>query len=166
MELADLPEYVLDREFDAPRQMVWNAWTDPKLLSHWYGPNIETIIHQFDLKPGGVWLNEMKMGENSMLSKSVFGEVVPEERLTFNQSSTDKDWNVISSPMMPDWPRVISNVITLEALGDKTKLRLVWAPVDATEAEIACFAGAVNNMGKGWESGFALLDEMLAEMRA
>ena len=164
--MADLPEYVLDRAFDAPREMVWKAWTDPKLLSQWYGPNIETIIHKFDLTPGGLWLNEMKMGENSMLSKSVFGEVVPNERLTFDQSSTDKDWNVVASPMMPDWPRVISNVITLEPAGDKTKLRLVWTPVDATEAEIACFSGAVSNMGKGWESGFAILDGMLVEMQA
>jgi len=50
MTVADLPEYVLDREFDAPRDMVWKAWTDPKLLSTWYGPNIETIIHKFDLR--------------------------------------------------------------------------------------------------------------------
>lgn len=164
--MADLPEYVLDREFDAPREMVWTAWTDPKLLANWYGPNVETIIHKFDLRSGGEWLNEMKMGENSMLSKSVFGDVMPNERLTFDQSSTDKDWNVVSSPMMPDWPRVISNVITFEDAGDKTKLRLVWTPVDATEAEIACFKGAVSNMGGGWESGFAILDKMLADMQA
>jgi len=164
--LADLPQYVLDRAFAAPREMVWKAWTDPKLLSHWYGPNIETVIHKFDLHPGGLWLNEMKMGDTSMLSKSVFGEVVPGERLTFDQSSTDKDWNVVASPMMPDWPKVISNVITFEDAGDSTKLRLVWSPVDPTEAELACFEGAVSNMGKGWESGFAILDEMLKDMQA
>ncbi len=164
--MADLPEYVLDRAFDAPRDMVWAAWTDPKLLSTWYGPNIETIIHKFDLREGGEWLNEMKMGENSMLSKSVFGDVIPSERLTFDQSSTDKDWNIVSSPMMPDWPRVISNVITFEEEGGKTKLRLVWTPVDATDAEVACFEGAVSRMGGGWESGFAILDKMLADMQA
>jgi len=63
--MSDLPEYILDRVFDAPREMVWRAWTDPELLSRWYGPGVETIIHKFDLKPGGVWLNEMKMGDKS-----------------------------------------------------------------------------------------------------
>ena len=60
--MSELPEFVLDREFDAPRDMVWRAWTEPELLSRWYGPNIETIIHKFELEPGGVWLNEMKNG--------------------------------------------------------------------------------------------------------
>ena len=49
-------EYVVEREFDASREMVWRAWTDPELLARWYGPGVETIIHEFDLKPGGSWL--------------------------------------------------------------------------------------------------------------
>ena len=77
--MNELPEYVLDRVFDAPREMVWRAWTDPELLSRWYGPGVETIIHKFDLKPGGTWLNEMKWGDNSDLSKAVFQEIVPHQ---------------------------------------------------------------------------------------
>ena len=63
--MSELPEYKFDRVFDAPRDMVWRAWTDPKLLSRWYGPGIETIIHAYDLKPGGAWLNEMKWGDKA-----------------------------------------------------------------------------------------------------
>ena len=36
--MSDLPEYILDRVFDAPREMVWRAWTDPEFLPRWYGP--------------------------------------------------------------------------------------------------------------------------------
>ena len=36
--MSELPEYLLDRVFDAPREMVWRAWIDPELLSRWYGP--------------------------------------------------------------------------------------------------------------------------------
>ena len=151
---------------DAPREMVWRAWTDPELLSHWYGPRVETIIHKFDLKPGGVWLNELKFGDNSDLSRAVFQEVVPEEKLVWQQSSTDSDWNIISNPMMEDWPRVMLTIVTFEDSGSKTKVRLTWIPFEATDAEIACFAGAVANMGKGWEGGFAIMDEMFAEMQA
>ncbi len=77
--MSELPEYLLDRVFDAPREMVWRAWTGPELLSRWYGPGVETIIHKFELKPGGVWLNEMKWGGNSDLSKMVFQEVAPQK---------------------------------------------------------------------------------------
>ncbi len=165
--MSELPEYVLDREFDAPREMVWRAWTDPELLARWYGPGVETIIHKFDLKPGGTWLNEMKMGENSMLSKAVFTEVAPLEKIVWqHHSSTDKEWNSVPNARMPDWPRILLTTVTFEDAGDKTKVRLTWAPFEATDAEIACFSEAVANMGKGWESGYAIMDEIFAELQA
>ena len=58
--MGDLPNYVLERVFDAPRQLLWKTWTDPKLLPRWYRPNVETIVHRLELKPGGLWLAEMK----------------------------------------------------------------------------------------------------------
>ena len=146
--------------------MVWRAWTDPELLARWYGPGVDTIIHKFDLKPGGEWLNEMKWGEKSYLSKAVFQEVIPEEKMVWHHSATDTDWNIVSSPMMADWPRVLLTVVTFKDEGEKTRVRLTWTPLDASEAEMTCFANVVGNMGKGWESGFAIMDEMFAEMQA
>ena len=98
--MSEIPEYKLDRIFDAPREMVWRAWTDPELLHRWYGPGIETTIHQFDLKPGGAWLNEMKWGGNSDYSKMVFQEVSEPEKLIWHHSSADSDWNIITRPML------------------------------------------------------------------
>jgi len=165
--MSELPEYTVDRVFDAPRDMVWRAWTDPDLLARWYGPGVETVIHKFDLKPGGEWLNEMKRGEYSMLSRAVFVEVAPPKRLVWHHhSSTDKNWKSVPNPQMPDWPKVLLTTVTFTDDGDKTKVRLVWAPFEATDAEIACFSGAVANMGKGWESGFAIMDEIFAELLA
>lgn len=163
--MSDLPEYKLDRVFDAPREMVWRAWTDPELLARWYGPGVETIIHKFDLKPGGVWLNEMKWGEKSMLSKVVFTEVTPPERLVWDHySSTDSEWNTIANPMMPDWPRVLLTTVTFEEEGSKTKVRLSQVPIKATDAEIACFAQMMANMDNGWGAGYKVMDEMFVEM--
>jgi len=164
--MSDLPEYILDREFDAPRDMVWRAWTDPDLLQRWYGPGVETIIHEFDLRPGGKWLNEMKWGENSMLSVVEFLEVTAPERLVWNHSSADADWNIAASPMMPDWPRILLTTVTFEDLGPKTNVRLSQIPVDATEAEIACFTNMMDGMSKGWGTGYKIMDEMFAEMQA
>lgn len=164
--MSEHPQYTLDRLFDAPRSMVWRTWTEPDLLSRWYGPGVETIIHKFELKPDGVWLNEMKWGDKSDLSKMVFQEVVPEEKLVWHHSSTDPDWNVITNPMMADWPRVVLTTVTFEDLGDHTKVQLVWTPHEATDAEIACFAGMMDNFGKGWQSGYKIIDEMLREMQA
>lgn len=163
--MSEKTEYVLERTFDAPREMVWRAWTDPELLSRWYGPGIETIIHDFDLQPGGAWLNEMRWGENADFSKMVFQEVIQPEKLVWHHSSTDADWNIISSPMMADWPRVLLTTVTFEDLGDKTNVRLSQIPMDASDAEIACFAAMMDGMSKGWGGGYKIIDEILKELQ-
>jgi uncharacterized protein YndB with AHSA1/START domain len=164
--MSDIPTYVLERIFDAPRVLVWQTWTDPKLLQRWYGPNVETIIHQFDLKPGGTWLNEMKWGGKSDFSKMLFQEVMQREKLVWHHSSTDAEWNIINSPMMPDWPRVLLTTVTFEDREDKTNVRLSQVPMDATDAELICFAKVMARMDKGWGSGYAILDQMLVELQS
>ena len=164
--MSELPEYILDRIFDAPRDMVWKAWTDPELLARWYGPGVETIIQEFNLVVGGFWLNEMKWGDKSMLSKAEFTQVEENQLLVWNHSAADENWNVVANPMMPDWPTTLLTTVSFEDVGEKTKVRLVWTPVDASEAEIACFVGSMNNMGRGWESGYAIMDEIFVELQS
>jgi len=162
--MRERPEYHLDRLFDAPRDIVWRAWTDPELLSRWYGSGAETVIHQFDLMPDGLWLNEMKWGDKSDLSRIEFQEVVPPEKLVWHHSSADADWNIVNSRMMKDWPRVISTTVIFEDIGDKTKVRLSMLPIDASDVEIACFAAAMSGMDNGWGSGYKILDTLLGEL--
>jgi uncharacterized protein YndB with AHSA1/START domain len=163
--VADLPTYVLDRIFTAPRALVWKAWTDPKILHRWYGPNVETTIHKFDLRAGGVWLNEMNWGGKSDFSKMSFQEVVPLEKIVWHHSSTDVSWNPIANPMMPDWPRTLLTTVTFEDRGNTTLVRLSQIPVDPTESEMACFANVMSRMDKGWGSGYQILDAILTELR-
>ncbi len=164
--MSDLPTYVLERTFNAPRELVWKTWTDPKLLARWYGPGAETITHRLDLQPGGLWLVQMKWGGKSMYQKVEYTEVTPPARLVWLHSSSDPDWNIIASPMMKDWPRVLLTTVTFEEDGDRTKLRLTWVPHKASEAEIACFAATIAGAGKGWAAGMELLEKLLAELQA
>jgi uncharacterized protein YndB with AHSA1/START domain len=164
--MSDLPEYVLDRVFDAPRDLVWRAWTDPEILHRWYGPGAETIIHQFDLEPEGTWLNEMKWGENSNFQKVVFKEITKPEKMVWHHCSTDSDWNIAANPMMPDWPRILLTTVMFTEDGDKTKVRLSQIPLDATDAEIACFAKMMAGMDKGWGSGYKIMDEIFVELQS
>jgi uncharacterized protein YndB with AHSA1/START domain len=164
--VSDLPTYVLDRVFDAPREMVWKTWTDPALLSRWYGPRAETIVHRLELRPGGLWLVEMRWGAKSMFQRIEYTEVVPPERLVWLHANADADWNIAPSPMMADWPRVLLTTVTFAADGARTRLRLTWVPHEASAAEIACFAAAIGGLDKGWGAGMELLAKLLAEMQA
>ena len=165
--MSELPEYILDRVFAAPREMVWRAWTDPELLARWYGPGAETIIHEFELKPGGVWLNEMKWGDKSIFQKVVFRDVTRPEKLVWHHfSSVDSEGNDSDSPMMKDWPKVLLTTVTFKDSGEKTIVRLSQIPFDATDNEIAGFAKMKDGMSGGWGKGYAIIDEILAELQA
>jgi uncharacterized protein YndB with AHSA1/START domain len=86
-ETADR-EVVLTRVFDAPRRMVWEAWTDPKQVALWWGPKgFSTTIEEMDVRAGGVWRQVMHGPDGTdYANKSVFTEVVPCERLGYRLS--------------------------------------------------------------------------------
>ena len=164
--MSEVPEYTIERVFDAPRDLVWRAWTDPEYLARWYGPGVETVIHAFDLAPGGSWLNEMKFGENSDYQRVDFVEVDPPSKLVWHHQSADAEWNVAANPMMPDWPRVLLTTVAFEPDGEQTKVTFTQVPVDASDAELACFAEMARGMDGGWGKGFEIVDQILEELRA
>lgn len=164
-DTSNLPMYVLERMFDAPRELVWKAWTDPELLSRWYGPRVETIVHRLDLRPGGLWLVEMKWGGKSSYQRVEYTEVVSRERLVWLHSNSDAAWNIAPSQMMANWPLTLLTTVTFETVGTKTKVRLTWVPHHASDAEIACFAAAIGGLDKGWGAGMDLLAKLLSELQ-
>ena len=164
--MTDQPTYLLERTFDAPRHLVWRAWTEPDLLARWYGPQVETVIHALDVRPGGLWLNEMRMGGGSSYQRTEYLDVSAPERLVCLMSTADADWRIVANPRMPDWPRTLLTTVTFDETEDgKTQQRLTWTPHEASDAEIACFAAAVAGLDKGWAAGMALLEKVLAELR-
>ena len=107
----------------------------------------------------------MIWGEKSNYQKMVFTEVTEPERLVWHHySCTDADWNVMANPMMPDWPAVLLTTVTFTRAGAQTLVRLEQVPYEATDAEIACFAGAMRNMDGGWGKGYEVIDEILGEL--
>jgi uncharacterized protein YndB with AHSA1/START domain len=84
-------EFIVERAFDAPRALVWRAWTEPERLRQWWAPRGWSLpFCELDLRPGGVWRYGMRgpEGEESW-GKAVYREIVPPERLTFVDSFTD-----------------------------------------------------------------------------
>jgi uncharacterized protein YndB with AHSA1/START domain len=73
------------REFDAPRELVFEAWTDPKHLSQWWGPNgFSTTTSSFDFRPGGIWRFVMHGPDGRDYQNRVtFDEIVPPERIVY-----------------------------------------------------------------------------------
>ena len=78
-------EIVMSREFDAPRDLVFQAWTDPAHLHQWYGPNgFSLTIHEADIRPGGTWRFIMHGPDGTDYgNRIVYQEIVRPERLVY-----------------------------------------------------------------------------------
>jgi uncharacterized protein YndB with AHSA1/START domain len=81
-------EILISRIVNAPRELVWQAMTDPHHVVHWWGPRgFSTTIEEMDVRPGGVW-NQVMHGPDgaNYPNRSVFTEVVKPERISFSQA--------------------------------------------------------------------------------
>jgi uncharacterized protein YndB with AHSA1/START domain len=76
-------EIVMARIFDAPRELVFAAYTDPQHIPHWWGPrNMTTIVDRMDVRPGGVWRYIHKGPDGAEFGfNGEYREIVPPERL-------------------------------------------------------------------------------------
>lgn len=95
--LAGDREIVITRVFDAPRELVWTAWTDPKHVAQWWGPEgFTNTIHEMNVRPGGVWRFVMHGPDGvDHKNKIVFIEVVKPERIVYKHGG-DKDYEPVN----------------------------------------------------------------------
>jgi uncharacterized protein YndB with AHSA1/START domain len=113
--VAERPELTLTRLIDAPRDLVFRAWTEPEHLMQWSAPHGFTVTHaEGELKPGGKWRSCMRSpdGQDLWLG-GAYREIVPPERLVFTHAWDGDE---------PDHETVVT--VTLEDVGGKTRLTL------------------------------------------
>jgi uncharacterized protein YndB with AHSA1/START domain len=93
-------EFVITRVFDAPRDLVWKAWTEGERLARWWGPKGCTIrVIKFDLRPGGVFHYAMRFGPApEMFGRFVYGDIEPPQRLVFINSFSDAAGGLMRAP--------------------------------------------------------------------
>lgn len=157
-------ELVITRVLDAPRELVWKAWTEPERLVQWWGAKGSTIlVKKMELRPGGVfhYCQQMPNG-GEMWGRFLYHEIVPPERLVFSTTFADAEGNVVRAPFSADWPLEILNTLTLTEADGKTTVAMRGAPVNATEAELQTFAAAKPNIQQGFKGTFEQLEAYLA----
>jgi uncharacterized protein YndB with AHSA1/START domain len=76
----------MSRVLNAPRDLVWRAWTEPQHVANWWGPRgFTTRTEKMDFRPGGAWQHVMVGPDGARYpNKSIFKEIVPQERIVFS----------------------------------------------------------------------------------
>lgn len=136
-------EIAITRTFDAPPQLVFEAWTRPELLRQWWGCEGSTLTTcEVDLRPGGQWRFVMRMPDGSEHPlKGVYRDIVPSEQLVYSECY---DMPSIGSPQ---W----LTTITFKPCGDKTKLThtLLHGSKEARDGHLQ--AGMEGGMAQSFE---------------
>ena len=157
-------DFVISRVFDAPRGLVWQCFTDPKRMKAWWGPKGCTIVaSKMDFRVGGSYLGAMRdPGGNVMWGRFVYREITPPQRLVWAHSFSNEAGGITRHPLSGTWPLELLTTVTFEEQpGGKTKVTLVWAPLNATAEEQQTFDAAHDSMRGGWGGTFERLEAYL-----
>ena len=138
------------RLLDAPRELVWSVWTDPKHLAQWWGPDgFRTTTSAFDFKPGGVWRFVMHGPDRDYQNKVTYLEVVKRERLVYKHGG-EKEVEPVNFHV----------TVTFAEEGGKTRvdMRMVFPSANARDYVIKTY-GAM----EGLNETLARLEEYLTK---
>jgi uncharacterized protein YndB with AHSA1/START domain len=137
------------RVFDAPRELVWQVWTDPKHLAQWWGPDgFTTTTSAYDARPGGIWRFVMHGPDGrDYQNRITFDEIVKPERIVYHHGGGDDVE-----------PVQFKVTVTFEDVGGKTKLTMRGVFPSAAERD-----RVIKEYGadKGMEQTLARLDVYL-----
>lgn len=141
---------VIERVFDAPRKLVFDAWTQSEHMAKWWGPRgFKSTVLRNELRPGGAYRIHMLGPDGDHWTQGVYREVVPPERLVMVGSWADAQGN-------PTRPETTLTLI-FEELAGKTRLTLHNAIFESTTAR--------DMHNTGWSSALDCLAEYLAAAR-
>jgi uncharacterized protein YndB with AHSA1/START domain len=147
-------EAVLVRTFDAPRALVWRAWTDPEHLARWWGPhNFRNPVCELDVRPGGALRIDMMGPDGSVYPMTgIFREVVEPERLVFTETAFPDEFGHGGLEGIA--------TVTFEEHDGKTKVT-----VEAVLVKVAPeLAMAADGMEEGWSQSLERLEALLASL--
>ena len=160
-------EFTISRTFDAPRELVWKAFTDPEHMKRWWGPKGFTVCSaKMDFRPGGSYHYCMRSPDGrDMWGKFTYREIMPPEKIVFLNSFSDEQAGITRHPMSPTWPREMLSTFTFSEQAGRTTLTIRWLPYNATEVERKTFDDGRSGMTMGWTGTLDQLETYLAEAR-
>ena len=159
-------DFVISRDFNVSRELLWTCFTDPERMKQWWGPKgVVVTVSKMDLRPGGTYLYGMKTPDGKeMWGRMVYREIVWPEKLVFINSFSDEKGGLSRHPMAPTWPIEMLSIFTFEEQpGGKTRFTVRWSPHNPTPLEQETFDNGHDSMNMGWSGTMEQLEAYLAK---
>jgi len=158
-------DFVITRVFAAPRELVWQCFTEPERMQVWFGPKGSTVVSsKMDLRVGGSYHGALRDETGRIMwAKFVYRAIEAPQRLVWVHSFSNEAGGLTRHPLSPNWPLELLTTVTFEDAGSgKTTVTLRWTPLNATAEERAAFAAMRGGATIGWNGSFERLDDYLA----
>jgi len=157
--------FTITRVFDAPRDLVFQAWSDPEALARWWGPKGMALqVRHLDFRPGGLFHYAMEAPSgHTMWGRFIYQEIAVPDRIVFINSFSDEAGGIARAPFSETWPLEILNTLLLTEQDGKTTLTLQGGPINATQDEQKTFEGHFKSMEQGFSGTMDQLAEYLAK---
>lgn len=160
---SSLSTITLNRVFDAPADLVFRVWTEPKLVALWWGVEGATNpICQMDVRPGGRWRIDMRTASGKVYrNQGVFLEVVENKRLVYSD---------FPDPELPEWqgvpPEPRLHTVTFDGRGDETYVSLEVQMASEADRDRMIAFGMPDGLKQGFDRLAALLEDFRRQRRA
>ncbi|SAK56031.1 activator of Hsp90 ATPase 1 family protein [Caballeronia fortuita] len=156
--------FEMNRVFDAPRERVWQAWSEASQIARWWGPQGCTLdLLRFEFRPGGFFHYAMTFaGAPAMWGRFNYREIVERERIVWLNSFANEHCGIARAPFSEACPLEIENVVTFSEENGKTSIALRAQPFGASVDEQRFFADLRPSLQQGYGG---TLDQLGAFLR-
>jgi len=162
------PKPLIVREFAAPKELVFKAFTEAEHLAKWWGPTgFELNIKELGVRPNGFFHYKMISDQGmEMWGKFEYFEINPFDEVVFTSAFSDENGNITPAPFFDTWPLKVLNIWTFTENEGKTTLTLKGAPFKASEGEIQAYKDNIPSMEKGFGGTFDKLEDYLESIQS
>jgi uncharacterized protein YndB with AHSA1/START domain len=164
VESSGKEKFVINRSFDAPRDVVFEMWTQAEHVARWLPPTgFEMRIVGGEIRPGGGIRYAMAGGEIEFLGRIDYVQIDAPQRLVYTQGFCDAQGKVSRHPLAPVWPASMLTTVEFAIEGpERTRVTVTWEPHGpTTPEELAAFVQARGGMTQGWTGSFDKLEALL-----
>lgn len=152
-------KFTFTYEFNAPRELVFGAFSDAGALNEWWGPaETENSVVSLDFRVGGIFHFKMMRDGKASYGRFLFRTIRPCQLLEFTNAFADEQANVVDAPFGFQFPREIFYRLEFADAGKgKTLVTLTGYPVNASPEEEAGFRSINADMEQGFGKTFGKL---------
>jgi uncharacterized glyoxalase superfamily protein PhnB/uncharacterized protein YndB with AHSA1/START domain len=156
------PGLKIVRHFNAPKEVVFEAFANAEAMGEWWGPKgMDLTVKTFDFTPGGKFHYKMEGNGQTMWGLFKYVNLNKYDLIEFISSFYDENGNICTSPFPMDFPLEIFNQMVLTEANGRTTLTLQGHPVNATITQEETYTSIKANMEEGFGGTFDKLERYI-----